>query len=61
MLLRIIVAVSGAIFILQGFLLPANSQDNLPQLIRITSPSVVSILTYDKKGNPITRGTGFFY
>jgi tetratricopeptide (TPR) repeat protein len=33
---------------------------SLPDLIRRVKPSVVSILTYDGKGEPLISGTGFF-
>ena len=32
----------------------------LPQLVRRVKPSVVSVLTYDVKGEPLISGTGFF-
>jgi len=35
-------------------------QESLPDLIRRVKPSVVSILTYDAKGEPLISGTGFF-
>ena len=42
--------------------LPAASQSraqSLPELARIVSPSVVLIVTSDKNGNPLARGSGF--
>lgn len=43
---------------------PANAggsdTQSLPDLIRRVKPSVVSILTYDAKGEPLISGTGFF-
>ena len=43
---------------------PANAggsdTPSLPDLIRRVKPSVVSILTYDGKGEPLISGTGFF-
>ena len=36
------------------------SQENLPAIIKKIQPSVVLIQTYDKNGNPINLGTGFF-
>ena len=43
---------------------PANAggsdPQSLPDLIRRVKPSVVSILTYDAKGEPLISGTGFF-
>jgi len=32
----------------------------LPELVRRVKPSVVSILTYDAKGEPLISGSGFF-
>jgi len=36
------------------------SQESLPDLIRRVKPSVVSVLTYDAKGEPLISGSGFF-
>jgi hypothetical protein len=36
------------------------SQESLPDLVRRVKPSVVSVLTYDAKGEPLISGTGFF-
>jgi len=33
---------------------------SLPDLVRRVKPSVVSVLTYDTKGEPLISGTGFF-
>ncbi len=38
----------------------AAAQDALPDLVRQIKPSVVSVLTYDAKGQPLISGTGFF-
>jgi len=38
----------------------ASAQDSLPDLVRQIKPSVVSVLTYDAKGQPLISGTGFF-
>jgi tetratricopeptide (TPR) repeat protein len=38
----------------------ASAQDALPDLVRQIKPSVVSVLTYDAKGQPLISGTGFF-
>jgi tetratricopeptide (TPR) repeat protein len=39
----------------------ALAQDvNLPELVRRTKPSVVAIVTYDSKGEQLSRGSGFF-
>ena len=35
-------------------------QASLPDLVRRVKPSVVSVLTYDAKGEPLISGTGFF-
>lgn len=35
-------------------------QASLPELVRRVKPSVVSVLTYDAKGEPLISGTGFF-
>jgi len=37
-----------------------SSQDSLPNLVRRVKPSVVSVLTYDAKGEPLISGSGFF-
>jgi tetratricopeptide (TPR) repeat protein len=36
------------------------SQESLPSLVRRVKPSVVSVLTYDAKGEPLISGSGFF-
>jgi len=38
----------------------AATQESLPALVRRVKPSVVSVLTYDAKGEPLISGTGFF-
>ncbi|HEU5236049.1 MAG TPA: tetratricopeptide repeat-containing serine protease family protein [Pyrinomonadaceae bacterium] len=38
----------------------AKAADSLPDLVRRVKPSVVSVLTYDLKGEPLISGTGFF-
>ncbi len=38
----------------------ARAQDALPDLVRRVKPSVVSVLTYDAKGEPLISGSGFF-
>lgn len=44
--------------------LPAShalaQEDNLPELVRRIKPSVVAIVTYDVKGEKLSRGSGFF-
>ena len=37
-----------------------NSAESLPDLVRRVKSSVVSVLTYDAKGEPLISGTGFF-
>lgn len=37
-----------------------NNGESLPDLVRRVKPSVVSVLTYDAKGEPLISGTGFF-
>ena len=38
----------------------ASAQEALPELIRQVKPSVVSVLTYDAKGDSLMSGSGFF-
>ena len=38
----------------------AAAQDALPELVRRIKPSVVAIVTYDVKGDKLSRGSGFF-
>jgi len=38
----------------------AKAAESLPDLVRRVKPSVVSVLTYDIKGEPLISGTGFF-
>ena len=38
----------------------AAQQEYLPELVRRIKPSVVSIVTYDAKGDKLSRGSGFF-
>lgn len=37
-----------------------NSAESLPDLVRRVKPSVVSVLTYDARNEPLISGTGFF-
>lgn len=39
---------------------PATQTPTLPELVRRVKPSVVSVLTYDVKGEPLISGSGFF-
>src|SRR5215210_9315046 len=36
------------------------AEESLPELIRRVKPSVVSVVTYDAKGNVTVTGSGFF-
>src|SRR3982750_2838829 len=38
----------------------AHAQENLPELVRRVKPSVVSIITYDARGEILLSGSGFF-
>ncbi len=38
----------------------STEQESLPELVRRVKPSVVSVLTYDVKGEPLISGSGFF-
>jgi S1-C subfamily serine protease len=38
----------------------ARAQESLPDLVRRVKPSVVSVLTYDAKDEPLISGSGFF-
>jgi tetratricopeptide (TPR) repeat protein len=38
----------------------ATAQETLPELIRRVKPAVVSIITYDAKGDALMTGSGFF-
>ncbi|HEX8632575.1 MAG TPA: trypsin-like peptidase domain-containing protein [Pyrinomonadaceae bacterium] len=44
--------------------MPARAQqmqaESLPELVRRVKPSVVAIVTYDAKGQPLLSGSGFF-
>lgn len=37
-----------------------TSRESLPELVRRVKPSVVSVLTYDAKGEPLISGSGFY-
>jgi tetratricopeptide (TPR) repeat protein len=37
-----------------------SSRESLPELVRRVKPSVVSVLTYDVKGEPLISGSGFY-
>lgn len=38
----------------------ASAAESLPELIRRVKPSVVSVITYNAKNEPLTSGSGFF-
>src|SRR5919199_1592348 len=38
----------------------AQGEASLPELVRRVKPEVVSVITYDAKGNPLMTGSGFF-
>ena len=38
----------------------AMAQENLPEMVRHVKPSVVSVTTYDAKGESLISGSGFF-
>ncbi|HEY0321624.1 MAG TPA: tetratricopeptide repeat-containing serine protease family protein [Pyrinomonadaceae bacterium] len=40
--------------------LQASAQESLPELIRRVKPSVVSVVTYNAKNEPLISGSGFF-
>jgi tetratricopeptide (TPR) repeat protein len=48
-----------ALFITFGGL-QARGQEALPDLVRRIKPSVVAIVTYDSRGEKLSRGSGFF-
>jgi tetratricopeptide (TPR) repeat protein len=37
-----------------------QAQESLPDLVRQVKPSVVSVMTYDPRGEPLISGSGFF-
>jgi tetratricopeptide (TPR) repeat protein len=41
-------------------LAPVSGQESLPDLVKRIKPSVVAIITYDSKGERLSRGSGFF-
>ncbi|HEX8846188.1 MAG TPA: tetratricopeptide repeat protein [Pyrinomonadaceae bacterium] len=48
------------IFLLLPTSRAAGQEENLPELVRRIKPSVVAIVTYDAKGERLSRGSGFF-
>ena len=50
----------AVVFLLVASARIVSAQDSLPDLVRQIKPSVVSVLTYDVKDQPLISGTGFF-
>jgi Flp pilus assembly protein TadD len=48
------------LFALTAATTAATAQETLPELIRRVKPSVVSVVTYNAKGEPLISGSGFF-
>jgi hypothetical protein len=46
--------------LLPSFGQAAHAQESLPELIRRVKPSVVSVVTYNAKNEPLISGSGFF-
>ena len=51
---------SVTLFFCFSVFLPALAQEQLPEIVQKVEPSTVVILTYDKDGNNIGQGSGFF-
>jgi tetratricopeptide (TPR) repeat protein len=49
-----------ALFFVTSINTIAVAQENLPDLVRHVKPSVVSVTTYDAKGESLISGSGFF-
>jgi len=49
-----------SIVVLIAAIVPVNSQDFLPELVRRIKPSAVAIETFDAHGEKLSRGSGFF-
>lgn len=47
-------------FVLLALSIGAAAQDFLPSLVKRIKPSAVAIETFDSRGNPVSRGSGFF-
>lgn len=43
-----------------AFAAQSSAQESLPELIRRVKPSVVSVITYNAKNEPLISGSGFF-
>jgi tetratricopeptide (TPR) repeat protein len=46
--------------LLLAFASRASAQETLPELVRRVKPSVVSVVTYNAKNEPLMSGSGFF-
>ncbi len=55
-----ILQLAAIAFVLLAAASSTPAQDALPELVRRIKPSVVSIITYDNKGQRLMRGSGFF-
>lgn len=49
-----------AVFLLAACAVEARAQESLPELVRRVKPSVVSVVTYNTKGEVQVTGSGFF-
>src|ERR1041384_8050549 len=54
------VSLTIAWLLLLGSLTMVTAQENLPKLARTVKAGTAKVITYDKKGRPIGRATGFF-
>jgi tetratricopeptide (TPR) repeat protein len=53
-------ALIGLLVSLFAAVAPVKSQDALPELVRRIKPSAVAIITFDNRGENLSRGSGFF-
>ena len=49
-----------AVVLIGGIVFRSAAQESLPNLVRRIKPSVVAIVTYDIRGEKLSRGSGFF-
>jgi len=49
-----------AVLLIGGVVFQLAAQESLPNLVRRIKPSVVAIVTYDIRGEKLSRGSGFF-